>query len=201
MKNGRVLAIMISDKIALLDSNVVAGIIAVNRDGNSSQKTKINSKEWERSINKLISLIDIDPTKVELKVPTPICYELMAWDKEWFKIVTSEEYKALFIYSSNSLGNKFIKIAARYAYESQIRTGSNNDSPKLKTMDPAAYSIMFAYPILTENECDFPTSHFDVIGIDLLNLVSSNDSNKQYRNILYLLKPKEDIRKRYSDLF
>ena len=126
----------------------------------------------------------------------------MAWNKEWFKIVTGDEYKILFTYSSYGLANKFIKVAARYAFESQIRTGSNNDSAKLKTMDPllAAYSIIFNCPILTENECDFPNSHFDVVGINLLNLISSNDSNKKHRSILYLLKPKEEIREKYSDL-
>lgn len=188
------------NKIVLLDSNVVAGIVAVGRDGNGSRRHTLNASEWEKSINNLVSNIDKDLTLIKLKVPTPICYELMAWSKKWFDLVSGSSYGSYFDYSSCNINNKFIKIAARYAYESRISSGSDDKSAKLKTMDPllAAYSIMFNYPILTENECDFPNSHFEVLGISLLNL---SGSNKQYRNVLYLLKPKQEIREKYSDLF
>lgn len=200
MKNGINPAVMTSNKIVLLDSNVVAGIVALGRNGNQSEKHKSNASEWEKSINNLLSNLNKDPTQIKLKVPTPICYELMAWDKKWFDLINSSKYKSYFNYSSYNISNKFIKIAARYAYESRINTGSDDKSAKIKTMDPllASYSIMFNYPILTENECDFPNSHFEVIGIDLLNLTGNN---KKYRSILYLLQPKKEIREKYSDLF
>ena len=192
------------NKTILLDSNVIAGVIAFGKDGNVSKKSEINSNEWIRSISKLTALINKDPDNTRLIVPTPICYELMAWSEKWFKIVTeAKEYQHYFAYSSYDITNKFIKTAARYAYESQIRKGSDNENNKIKTMDPllAAYSIKFNYPIITLNKCDFPNSHFEVIGIDLLNLISSNDLlNRRHRSILYLLKPKEETINNFSNI-
>lgn len=186
-----------SENIVLLDSNVIAGVLAVGKDGNKSKKMEANFAEWGRAIEQLIGKVD-SKLPVQLKVPTPICYELMAWDKKWFDIVNDPKYVSYFYYSSFSIGNEYLRIGAKYAYESQIRTGSDGQSAKLKTMDPllAAYSIKFGYPILTENECDFPDSHFEVLGMELLKLIGSDKSPKMNRSILYLLKPREDVRQR-----
>ncbi len=174
-----------------LDSNVVAGIIAVGRDGNSSQKVNENLIEWGRCVKTLADIIS--PTAHNnLIVPTPICYELMAWNKKWFDIVNNDQqYRNIFKYSNRDILNCILKTGAKYAYESAIRIGGD----KLYTMDPllAAYSIKHGCCILTENEHDFPDSHFDVIGFELLKLISSkNNICKKQRSILYLLKPKDN---------
>lgn len=198
MRNGRDVVVMSSNEnIVLLDSNVIAGVLAVGKDGSTSKKTESNLAEWGRAINELVSKID-STLPIQLKVPTPICYELMAWDKKWFDIVNDPKYVSYFYYASYHLKNEFLRIGAKYAYESQIRTGSDGQSAKLKTMDPllAAYSIKFGYPILTENECDFPDSHFEVVGMELIKLVGSDKSPRKHRSVLYLLKPKEEVRQR-----
>jgi hypothetical protein len=119
----------------------------------------------------------------------------MAWNLKWLQIVNDKKNDSLFKYSSYDIKNDILKIGAKYAYESNIRTGSDGKSAKLKTMDPllAAYSIKHKCCILTENECDFPDSHFDVIGVEVLKLIGSDkDLHKKQRSILYLLKPKTE---------
>lgn len=183
---------ILDENTVFLDSNVVAGAIAVGKDGVSSQKTEENLKEWGKAIKELTSRLSPDSYK-KLVVPTPICYELMAWNSKWSQIVIDAKYDSLFKYSNCDIKNDILKIRARYAYESKIKTGSDNQSAKLKTMDPllAAYSIKHKCCILTENECDFPDSHFDVIGVEVLKLIGSDkDLQKRQRSILYLLKPK-----------
>lgn len=183
---------MISDKSILLDSNVVAGIVATGEEGNIKKRFEANLEEWRRAIKTLAD--KVCPTAYEkMIVSTPICYELMAWNEKWFKLVNGKEYNPLFTYAQYSITNDILKLGSKYAYESSIRTGSENKSSKIKTMDPllAAYSIKHNCYILTENECDFPESHFDVVGIELLKLiVSKNNFKKKQRSILYLLKPK-----------
>lgn len=185
---------ILDNNTIFLDSNVVAGAISVGRDGSSSQKTENNLKEWGRAIKELANKVSTTYYE-KLIVPTPICYELMAWNSKWLQIVNDKKNDSLFKYSSYDIKNDILKIGAKYAYESNIRTGSDGKSAKLKTMDPllAAYSIKHKCCILTENECDFPDSHFDVIGVEVLKLIGSDkDLHKKQRSILYLLKPKTE---------
>ncbi len=183
---------ILDENTIFLDSNVVAGAIAVGKDGNSSQKTEKNLEEWGGAIKKLANKLSPDSYK-KLIVPTPICYELMAWNPKWFQIVSDTKNDPLFKYSNYDIKNDILKVGAKYAYESKTGTGSDNQSAKLKTMDPllAAYSIKHKCCILTENECDFPESHFEVVGIEVLKLIGSDKNlHKKQRSILYLLKPK-----------
>jgi len=190
-----------NENIIFLDSNVIAGIFAIGKDGQKSRKMEINYEEWGRAINVLIN-IEKSSSTPQLRVPTPICYELMSWDKKWYDIVNDPKNISYFYYSSFGIGNEYLRIASKYAYESQIRIGSDCQSAKMKTMDPllAAYSIKFGFPILTENECDFPDSHFDVVGVEILKLIGSDKTQRKHRSILYLLKPKEEVRERWGQI-
>jgi hypothetical protein len=86
-----------------------------------------------------------------MKVPTPVCYELMCWNKDWYDEVLSSN-NPIFTYAKCSIGSKFLRIAAKYSVDCRVKY-FDNKKHKVKVMDPlvAAYSMEFGYYLLTEN--------------------------------------------------
>jgi len=176
-----------SDKpYILLDTMVVAGIFALTKKGDSTER---NKREWKRAVSKLREGIEYQG----ITVSPSVCFELMCWNKDWFEFVATNSKKIpLFNYSNEPIKNDILQIAAKYSY----KCGENysgcaaDDNFKLKSMDPitAAYSIKHNHYILTENQRDFPESYFQLVAVEQLILFAKND--KKYRRFLCLIKPK-----------
>jgi hypothetical protein len=73
---------MPSDPIILLDTSIVAGTFAVSKKGGHVEEQK---KLLQSAVLKLASLIS---TKCMIRVPTPVCYELMAMNREWHEFIS-----------------------------------------------------------------------------------------------------------------
>ncbi len=159
---------------------VVAALYAVSKTGSYVEKEK---RLWQEAVMSLVS--NISPECL-IKVPTPVCYELMAMNQSWYDHVTRYP-KPLFSPASEAIPNTVIKKAAHYSFETNCNS-FDGEKQKMKTMDPliAAYSLLGGYYILTMNQHDFPESHFTVRNLQILSLQGKNG---KYRSILYLLKP------------
>jgi len=171
---------MPSEPIILLDTPIVAGSFAVSKKGNHVESEKIL---WRNAVKKLASSVS---SKYLIRVPTPVCYELMAMNKQWFDFIYDSQ-SDVFRYSHVGISNEYIVTAAEYSF-STICTYHDGTQQKMKTMDPliAAYCIKGNHYLLTTNQQDFPESHFTVIGTEIMVL---SGQNGKYRSIIYLLKP------------
>jgi len=171
--------------VILLDTMVVAGMFAVTKQGGGVEWIEGRKKNWRTAVDNLTAKVG---EGVILKVPTPVCYELMCWNEGWYKQVTSGR-NPVFAYAKNNIHSKFLLMAARYSVECRVEY-FDSTKYKVKTMDPlvAAYSMVFGYYLLTENQKDFPESHFSVVEIEPLVL---KEKKGQVRKVLYLLQPKK----------
>lgn len=182
-KNGKNIRNMPSNAIApicLLDTMVVAGLFAIKKKENIDQ----HKTEWNRAIISLSSKIG---SKCLFRVPTPVCYELMCWCVEWRDIIIKKK-SSIFHFSTYDIDNEILNSASKYSIESQIDF-YDESCHKVKSLDPlvAAYSLKYGYYLLTENQKDFPDSHFNIIGVETLVLNQKKGSGRRF---LYLLQPK-----------
>lgn len=173
---------MSSDPIILLDTSIVAGCFAVSKTGNHVAEQK---KLLQSAVIKLASMVS---SKCMIRVPTPVCYELMAMNKEWYQFI-SKSKNATFRFATFSIPNDILMLAAEYSYSTSCNY-FDGEKQKIKTMDPliAAYAIKGNHHLLTTNQHDFPESHFSVVGTEILVL---SGKNGRYRRIIYLLKPND----------
>lgn len=160
---------------------VVAGVFSITK---KHDKIEQHKAEWKRAIGSLVSKLS---GPYLLRVPTPVCFELMCWNKEWRDFILNGS-SPVFRFATNYISNEILLIASKYSIESKI-TFFDNNSHKVKTMDPliAAYGIQGGHYVLTENQQDFPETHFDVVTCEVLLLDQPKGIE---RRILYLLKPK-----------
>ena len=174
---------MSSSPIVLLDTGVVAAIFAVSKKGPHVSREK---EIWLESVRTLIETVS---PKCLVRVPTPVCYELMAMNQEWYDFI-SRSKNEVFRFSSYSISNTMLKKAAKYSFET-VCLGTDGKEQKMNTMDPliAAYSLTSGHYLLTLNQHDFPESYFSVVETKVL--VLSGKEAKKYRKLLYLLKPRE----------
>jgi hypothetical protein len=172
---------MSSDPIILLDTPIVAGSFAVSKIGPHVPAEKTI---WRNAIVTIAK--SVSPTCM-IRVPTPVCYELMSMNKDWFKFI-QQSSSAVFRFSTYSIPKLIWQKAAEYYYTAMC-VNPDGKGEKMKTMDPliAAYSLTGGHYLLTTNQQDFPESHFSVEKTEVLTLTGKNG---KYRTILYLLKPK-----------
>lgn len=173
---------MPSSPIILLDTPIVAGSFAVSKIGPHVEAEK---NVWKNAVKSIASSIS---TNCLIRVPTPVCYELMSINKEWYNFISNSQ-SDVFRFSSYSIPNEILKIAAHY-YFSTMTMNSDGKDQKIQTMDPliAAYCISGGHHLLTTNQHDFPESHFSLVKTEVINL---RGKRGLYRSILYLLKPKQ----------
>lgn len=180
-RRGETLLSMLSNPIILLDTTIVAGTFAISKKGSHVDSEK---ELWRTAVLELAR--GISPSCL-MRVPTPVCYELMSINSAWHSFVSESKLK-LFKYASYSISSAHVLFAAEYAYSANCvyHDGSNQ---KMKTMDPliAAYAIKGNHYLLTTNQQDFPEKYFFVEDTRLM--VLSGKSGK-YRQMVYLLKPK-----------
>lgn len=162
---------------------VVGGLFAISKPKTKSEDQ--NKSEWRRAIDSLKKKSGFEDAR--FTVPTPVCYELMCLNKEWKDMISSNK-ENLFPFADWPISNKILKKAAEFSVESKVEF-TNKESYKSKSLDPiiAAYSITNQYSIITENQKDYPESHFQVVAIEPVIL---NGQKGQIRKILLLLKPK-----------
>lgn len=174
---------MSASRFILLDTMVVGGIFAVSKPNSESEKQ--NRAEWRRSIEELRIKGGIQ--KASFIVPTPVCYELMCLNKEWTQMILGNR-ENLFPYASRNISGQVLKKAADFSIESKVEF-TNNESFKSKSLDPiiAAYSLIQGHYIITENQKDYPESHFQVLAMEPVII---NGQKGKLRKILLLLKPK-----------
>ncbi len=168
--------------IILLDTMVVAGIFAVTK---KHEKIEQHKAEWKRAIKSIISEI----ANPYLRVPTPVCFELMCWNKEWRNFILNDKRK-IFQFAYYPVTNDVIMTATEYAVNCQMEF-FDGAVHKVKTVDPliAAYSLLGGHYILTENQQDFPESYFKIVKCEILLLDQRKGGLN--RRVLYLLKPKQ----------
>lgn len=173
---------MPSSPIILLDTPIVAGTFAVSKIGPHVEAEK---QVWRKAIHALASIVSSTSL---IRVPTPVCYELMSMNREWFDYIANSRSQ-VFRFASSSIPNAIWKKAAEY-YFTAMSINTDGRGEKMKTMDPliAAYSLTGGHYLLTTNQHDFPESHFSVAGTKILTLTGKNG---KYRTIIYLLKPRE----------
>lgn len=173
-----------SDKYVtvLLDTMVVAGLFSVTR--NRNDKVLNNIKTWEELIEKAVAPISGEHQFI---VPTPVCYELMSWNKDWKDFVL-EGNNPIFKYATYSISAKILQEAAKYSSESEV-SYYDEKKHKIKGMDPiiAAYCLQQGHYLLTENHKDFPDSHFEVVSVSIGIFLQKKG---KIRKIIFLLKPK-----------
>lgn len=155
---------MPSDPIILLYTNIVAGFFAVSKSGPHVKK---EMQLWEEAIAALALKVS---HQCLIRVPTPVCYELMAMNKEWHDFI-SHSPSEIFRFAHYSIPNDVLKLAAEYSYSANC-VYYDGDRQKMKTMDPliAAYAIKGSHYLMTTNQQDFPESHFSVVDTKILTL-------------------------------
>jgi predicted nucleic acid-binding protein len=172
---------MSSSLIVLLDTNIVAALFAVSKTGGHVEPEK---QLWRSAVLELTQLVSAECL---IRVPTPVCYELMAMNQAWFNYVNTSQDE-VFRFSHNAISEKIWKEASKYYFTAKC-FNSDGKEEKIRTMDPiiAAYSLLGKHYLLTTNQKDFPESHFSVIETRVL--VLSGKAGK-HRQIVFLLKPK-----------
>lgn len=167
----------------LLDTVVVAGLFAISKSG---KYVDSNRSSWSTAITTLLARAKISRPK--LQIPVSVCFELKCWSRTWYDFVNSTSHPA-FKYSNTHIINTILDEAAKFAIACRMPT-EDEKTAKLKTFDPitAAYCLMFNFCLITENQQDFPESHFRVIGSESVVLFS-RDGDRQNRRTIYLLTP------------
>lgn len=168
--------------IVLLDSMVVAGIYALTKKGADFDERR---NTYKSTVTELIELID---GKSLVRVPTPVCFELMCWNKEWRNFVLNSNIP-LFYFAKHSITSDILCAASLFSIESNI-CRYDEKVHKIKSLDAiiAAYSLVNKYFILTENQSDFPESHFQLVGTRMMLLKQRDEGTR--RVFLHLLKPR-----------
>lgn len=167
----------------LLDTMVASGMYALSQKGDIAE---LNRVEWQGKIKKLLD--NLKTEKLRLAVPTPACYELMCKDAAWRDyLLTSED--EIFRFARLGIKNEVLLKASEYTLKSEV-VSMDGTKVKMMTMDPmiAAYSLLYGYYILTENQVDYCEPEFSVVGAEPLILKNRNGSF--YRRMIYLLSPK-----------
>ena len=172
---------MSTKPIVIFDTMIVAAVFAVSKKGSHVENEK---QIWRKAVKEIVTTVS--PT-LQARVPTPVCYELMAMNKEWYSHIT-ESQLPFFRFCKTEIPNSILRVAAQYAVETNC-TSTDGEKQKMKTMDPliAAYAITDKMYILTTNQHDYPETHFSVSEVKVLSLIGKNGP---YRTVLYLLKPK-----------
>ena len=172
-----------NQSIILLDSMVVAGIYALTKKGVDIDERK---NTYKSTVTELVNLID---NKSLICVPTPVCFELMCWNKEWRNFVLNSD-SPLFYFAKHSITNDVLLQASLFSIESNT-CKYDEKVHKIKSLDAiiAAYSLINTYYVLTENQSDFPESHFQLVGTRMMLLKQKDEGVR--RVFLHLLKPKQ----------
>lgn len=170
----------LSKSVILLDTPIVAGVFAVAKSGPHVSQDK---KLFMFAIRQLSSLVG---ENFLVRVPTPVCYELMSMNNVWYQFI-DKSTNPVFSWAHSQIENEILLIAARYSFSANCNS-YDGDRQKMKTMDPliAAFCIKNDHYLLTTNQQDFPESHFSYVGSQVL--VRSGRAGS-YRSVLYLLKP------------
>lgn len=166
----------------LLDTMVASGMYALSQKG---ELAEFNRVEWQVKIKQLLD--NLKTERLRLAVPTPSCYELMCKDNAWRDyLLTSDD--EIFRFARLGIKNEVLLKASEYTLRSEA-VSLDGSKVKMLTMDPmiAAYSLLYGYYILTENQADYCEPDFSVVGAEALVLKNRNGS--LYRRMLYLLKP------------
>lgn len=176
---------MPSDPIILLDTPIVAGSFAVAKSGSHVEPQKAI---WKAAVSQLASKVS---SRCMIRVPTPVCYELMAMNKEWHDFILKSP-DDIFRFARYSIPSEVLVLAAKYSYTAQC-IYYDGEKQKMKSLDPliAAYALNGKHHLMTTNQQDFPESHFAVVDTEVLTLPGKNGT---YRSMVYLLKPKTSSR-------
>ncbi len=163
---------------------IVSGMYALSQ---KEIHASFNKLQWERSISNL--LVDLSEDK-RIAVPTPACYELMCKSKEWkeFIVENQKSKTGIFKFALQSIAPNILLKAAEFTLDTCV-VKVTGDQGKMLTLDPmiAAYSLIYNYYIVTENQYDFPEPYFTATRCEAMIL--KNKDGKNYRRMLYLLKP------------
>lgn len=170
--------------IVLLDSMVVAGVFALTKKGAGIDERRNTYKE---AITNIISYFE--PNKCLLRVPTPVCFELMCWNEEWKNFVLNSKLP-MFYFAKHSITYDILQTASEFSINSNT-CKYDESAHKIKSLDSiiAAYSILNRHFILTENQKDFPESHFNLISSKMMLL--KQEKGYPPRTFLYLLEPRK----------
>lgn len=171
---------MLLKPIILLDTPIVAGSFAVSKKGPHVENEKIIWKQVVIDLAKKVS------DEYLIRVPTPVCYELMSMNREWYHFISTST-DSVFRFAKHPISNEILGIAAEYSFSANS-VYVDGEKQKMKTMDPiiAAHSIQGGHYLLTTNQHDFPESHFSVVDTKVLTLEGKHG---KYRSVVYLLKP------------
>lgn len=174
---------MPSDPLLLLDTPIVAGSFAISKVG---PHVEVEKRLWKSAVRRLALVVS---PRCMIRVPTPVCYELMAMNKEWHDFVFRSS-NPTFRFAHSSIPNNVLTLAAEYSYSTNC-IYYDGEKQKMKSMDPliAAYCIKGGHYLLTTNQHDFPESHFSVEKTEILTLTGKNG---KYRSIVYLLKSRTE---------
>lgn len=166
----------------LLDTMVASGMYALSQKGEVAEFNRI---EWQLKIKKLLDNLKTD--RLRLAVPTPACYELMCKDNAWRDYLLNSDDE-IFRFARLGIKNEVLLKASQYTLKSEA-VSMDGTKVKMMTMDPmiAAYSLLYGYFILTENQVDYCEPEFSVVGAE--PLIIKNRNGSLYRRMLYLLKP------------
>lgn len=163
---------------------IVSGMYALSQ---KESFAGFNKSQWEKSITNLLNDL---PEDRRIVVPTPACYELMCKSKEWKDyIVENQKSKSgIFKFALQPISANILLKAAEYTLDTCV-VKVTGDQGKMLTLDPliAAYSLIYKYYIVTENQYDFPEPYFSAVRCEAMIL--KNKEGKNYRRMLYLLKP------------
>lgn len=171
---------MISKPILLLDTTIVAGLFA-----NTKHTVSVADRNtWEAAVSHLAAVVSTDCL---IRVPTPVCYELMCMNHEWKEFVTQSP-DPIFRFAKYSITADTLQRAAEY-HLAAVPANTLGKPEKKKTMDSliAAYALQGGHYLLTANEKDFPPTHFEVIETKTLTLSATN--RIKHRKTICLLKP------------
>lgn len=163
---------------------IVSGMYALSQ---KESFAAFNKSQWEESIASLLKGLSVDK---RIAVPTPACYELMCKSKEWkdFIIENQKSKSGIFKFALQPISPSILLRAAEFTLDTCV-VKVTGDQGKMLTLDPliAAYSLIYNYYIVTENQYDFPEPYFSVTRCEAMIL--KNKEGKNYRRMLYLLKP------------
>lgn len=163
---------------------IVSGMYALSQ---KESFATFNRNQWEISIANLLNGL---PDDRRIVVPTPACYELMCKSKEWKDyILESQKSKSgIFKFALQPISPSILLKAAEFTLDTCV-VKVTGDQGKMLTLDPmiAAYSLIYKYYIVTENQYDFPEPYFSATRCEAMIL--KNKEGKNYRRMLYLLKP------------
>ena len=162
---------------------VVAGVIALTKKGTDIAERKNTYK------SAIVDLVSILGSSYLLRIPTPVCFELMCWNEVWKDYVLNSKSQ-LFFFAKHSITSEILQVAAEFSITSNT-CRYDEKRHKIKSFDSiiAAYGILNGHYILTENQKDFPESHFELIGSRMILL--KQQEGYPPRTFLYLLKPKK----------